>query len=73
MSPVLVFSKRCMFLNPRQCKASLSVIVCMIVLVHSCLQYELGLFPVDIMSNAVDLVGEQRLGIELLIPFFYQF
>ena len=54
-----------MFLNSMLCRASLSVLVCMIVLVHSCLQLELGLFPIGIISNAVVLVDEQRLEIEL--------
>ena len=62
-----------MFLNSKLCRASLSVIVCMIVLVHSCLQLELGLFPVNIISDAVDLVGEQRLGIELLNSSGHQY
>ena len=54
-----------MFLNSKLCRASLSALVCMIVLVHSCLQLELGLSPVGIISNAVVLVDEQRQGIEL--------
>ena len=68
MLPVLVFSmflNSHMFLNLKLCRDSLSVLVCMIVLVHSCLQFELGLFPVGIISNAIVLVDEQRLGIEL--------
>ena len=53
-----------MFLNSKLYRVSLSVAVCMIVLVHSCLQLELELFPVDIISDVLDLLGEQRLGIE---------
>ena len=65
MLPVLVFLLRYMFLNSKLCRASLSVLECMIVLVHSCLQLKLGLFPAGIISNAVVIVDEQRLGIEL--------
>ena len=54
-----------MFLNSKLYRASLSAHVCMIVLVHSCLQLELELSQVGIISNAVVLVDEQRLGIEL--------
>ena len=67
MLPVLVFLLRYMCLNSKLCRVSLSVLVCMIVLVHSCLQLELGLFPVGIISNAVVLVDEQKLEIELQI------
>ena len=73
MLPVLVFLLRYMFLNSMQCRVFLSVLECIIVLVHSCLQLELGLFPIGIISSAVVLVDEQRMEIELSNSSGHQF
>ena len=51
----------------------LSKNACMIVLVHFYPQLELVLSPFDTVSNAVDLVGGQTLGIKLLNSFGHQY
>ena len=61
---ILVFSKKYIFLNLKLYKASLPANVCTTAFVH--------LFPVDIVSNVANCVGEQILGIELLNFFGHQ-